>query len=368
MPSYTEAEKLVRLQQERRKKLLMVGFTKTYVMNRMIRLGNFLDMRQTQEVPIMVAPPTGGAWWAKGDNLPEGQRGQKAMGYWSNRYAAVATTWDEFEAWEEEGDPMKLWDLLDMKEMETAWALRRLIESGMWNGTGGKQPDGIVYAIEKRAPNAQTSVITGVDKSAKAWWRNQYVQMTANAGYVAPGSRLPAIILALSQLLDQTTIGTNTVSDLVTNRSVFSVIRRAFHEMSTDFHMMSKVEDANFGFEHFIFEGKMLAWDANCPSDSIYALPLTDSPQAWRTNNTNDKTFMDSDIDEVGVKKFLDLDTNVAILRHPNIRRRAIAPRNSPRSTIMAKWIMDSFNIGWKSMPRCGVVGSDNGSRLSTWR
>jgi hypothetical protein len=365
--AYSEVNEYISAINDRRKQLILVEFLKSYLLYRMLGLGNRLKVYDVQEVPIYTSPPVLGTWINKGDVLPEGHRGQKVMGYWNNRYVVVPTTFDLLENMQREGDPARMWDDMDLLEVETSWALRRTLCSAAWNGTGGKMPDGISYAIEKRAPSAQTSVITGINKATKTYWRNNYVQLTTNAGYIAPGTQLPAIFIALLTLIQNCTIGSNSPSDLIADRATFNLMKRAMLETSTPYHLMTKTEDAKFGFEHFLFDGKYLAWDPSCPADSIYALALSDDFEQWRLNNPNDKAMMDRDLDEVGANKFMDLDGNTALLFHPNIQRRNIEPRTGLRTMVSTKWIIDSFNLGWKSMARHGVLGSDNGSRLSTW-
>ena len=368
VPAYTENSQLINAINIRRKQLILQEFLKSYLFYVLLGLNNRMPVYDVEEVPLYISPPAMGTWIDRGSTLPEGQRGAKAMGYWNNRYVVVPTTWDALEMMQREGDPARMWDDMDLLEVETSWALRRTLCNAAWNGTGSLQPDGISYAIEKRAPNAQTSVITGVNKAQKAWFRNNYVSMSQNAGYIGAGTNLPQIFISLLSLIESCTNGANGPSHLISNRKVFSVLKRCMLETSTPYHLMTTNNDANFGFETFVFDGLQLAWDPACPSDSIYALPLQDNVQAWRLNNKQDKATMgDRDLDEIGVKKFLDLNGNIGMLYHPNIQRRNIEARSGLRTMVYSKWIIDSFNLGYKTMNRCGVLGSDNGSRLETF-
>jgi hypothetical protein len=365
---YTETERAITLLANRRDKLILQEFTNSYLYYRMIRSGNTINIpSESLEVPMYLGSPSNGTWWNTGDVLPDGVSGRNAMGYWTNRFCVVPCSWDEFEQWKLEGDPSVIFDQMAIREMEMVWAMAKLLANGMWNGTGNKMPDGITYAIEKRAIGSQIRTISGIDKSTKMWYNNAYVQLANNFGYTPPNSRIPAGLAKFMELQTATTIGAMACSDFITTKSIFNMFRKAMIEVSSAFTMMQSRDSAEYGFENFQVDGSTLAWDSYCPADSIYALSLQDVRQQFRLGDKRNKQSYDADFEELPKKSFIEIGGSMAIARHPRIRNRAIQPRNAVRRMLMSKWIMESFNLVYSRMQNLGVAGSDNGSRWSTW-
>ena len=364
---YTENLALIEAIEDRMKKLVVQEMTKNYLWYRLKSAGNVMKVYDTKEVPFYIAPPQLGKWIVKGDTLPDAQSSAAAMGFWTNRFVVVPSGFDMLEMMQKEHDPSQVIDRADLRAAEVAWALRRTLASAAWNGPGGKQPDGISTIIEAAAPASQTAVVGGVNKASKPWFRNQYVQLTANFGSIAAGTVLPAGILAALSLIEQCTIGTLVPSDLITTKAVFSLFKRAMLEMSTPYHLITERKAATFGFQNFMFDGSYLAWDPQCPADKLYALHLSEVFDSDRTGDPRDKTKLDADLEDIGKSNVFDLNGSFAIIKHPNIDMRRIAPRSPYRQLQQTEWVMDSFNIGVMRLSDNGVLGDNGGSKLSTW-
>jgi hypothetical protein len=364
---YTENQELIFALDERSKKLVVQEMLKSYLFYRLRQAGNKMQVYDALQVPFYIAPPQLGKWIDKGDTLPDGQTSAPAMGYWTNRYCVVPTGFDMLERMQKEHDPNQVFDQMELKALETAWALRRTLSSAAWTGSGGKQPDGLSTIIEKAAPAAQTAVVGGVDKATKAWFRNQYTQLTANFGTIAAGTTLPAGVLALMTLIQQCTNGTLIPSDLITTKACFNLFKRAMLEMSSSYHLMTERKTAEFGFQNFIFDGMYLAWDPSCPADSIYALHIDETFDPMRTGDPRDTAKLDRDIEDLGKSSIFELNGSLSTIFHPNIQMRRIAPRSPYRQLQSTEWIIDSFNLGVMRLSDQGVGGSDNGSRWETW-
>jgi hypothetical protein len=316
---------------------------------------------------MYISPPAAGKWYGTGDDLPDGGQSVKVMGSWNNRYCVVPTSYDLFEQMKLEGDPTVVFDAIELREMEAAWALSRMLALGFWQGTGGKQPDGVAYAIEKRAPGSQTATITGIDKSSKRWYNNQYVQLKNNFGYIAPGSRIPAGILAFLELQSKTRIGQMAASDFITTEAIFKTFQRAMMEMASLNVMMTTVNDAELGFEAFRINGSQIGWDSYCPDDSIYALSIDENRQSRYMGDKRNKTLMDTFLEQNPKTRYMDMKCGIGIARHPKIDNRAIEANVNSRNMISSKWIITSFNPVFDKLSNQGVAGSDNGQRWSTW-
>lgn len=363
---YTENLRLIEALDERMNKLVVQELNKSYLYYRLRGAGNVMKVYDAKQVPFYIAPPQLGKWITRGDMLPDAQATAAAMGYWTNRYCVVPSGFDMLEMMEKEHDPNQVWEQADLRSAEVAWALRRTLSSALWSGAGGKQPDGLSTIIEKAAPGSQTAVVGGVDKATKAWFRNQYVQLTASFGTIAAGTTLPAGILAAMTLIQQTTVGTLVPSDLITTKACFNLFKRAMLEMSTPYHLITERKTAEFGFRTFTFDGMRLAWDPSCPADSIYSLHIDEVFDPDRTNDPRDKAKLDADLEDIGKNSVFELNGSLALIKHPNINMRRIAPRSPYRHLQSTEWILDSLNLGVMRMSDQGVGGSSS-SYWETW-
>lgn len=364
---YTESLPLIRATADRMQKLVVQQLFKNYLIHRLMGAGNMLKVYETLEVPFYVAPPQLGKWIGKGDTLPDAQSTLPAMGYVTNRYVAVPNGFDMLEMMEIEHDPSKVIDMSDLKSAEAAWALYRTIAAAVWSGTGGKQPDGLSTIIEKAVIGGQSANVMGVDKATKLWFNNQYVQLADNFGALPTGSTIPWGLIALMDLIDKCTVGTLVPSDVITTKAIFNLIKRAFMEIASVHHMITKREDVDYGFARFRFDGAWIAWDPNCPDDSVYALHIDDQYDGTRTNDPRDKTKLDWDLEKVGATKVFDLRGSLSLVGHPNIQMRPISARSPYRHLTSTEWTLHSCNLAVLRMSDQGVAGSDNGSRWSTW-
>lgn len=363
---YTTNWQLIQATDERRSELVVQELMKSYLWYRMMQ-GNIIKINNTLEVPMYLAPPASGKWFDKGDLLPDHQTTAAKMAYWTNRFCVFPSGYDILEAWQKEGDPAQLFDLEEMRSVELAWSIRRTMASAIFKGTGGKMPDGLETILEKSTPSTQSAVVGGVDKATEKWFCNKYVQLLTSFGYVAPGSSLFAGFLTALQLRDQCTIGTLMPSDMITTRDIFLMFRRGMLEKETVYSLISERKMAEFGHKNFMFDGSYLAWDPNCTADTIYCLHLQDEFDPERTGDPKDKAKLDRDLEDIGVKKPLQLSGPLAIAMHPKINMRKIAPRNPYRQMAQTDWTVTSCNLVCNRLSDQGVAGSDNGSRWSTW-
>lgn len=349
------------------RKLVVQSMQKNYLYYRVREANNTVKCYETVQVPMYISPPSMGTWIERGDPLPDSTSSAIAMAEQTNRFLVVPTSLDLLDQMIHENNPDRLFDTSDLRTMEAAWAIRRTIADGMWNGAGGKQPDGLTTAIEKLAPSAQVATVMGIDKAVEAWFRNQYVQLTANFGFLAGGSSVPAGFLAMLSLIQQCTNGTLKPTDLLTTQAVFEVLRRAMLETSSPYHMLTKYDVAHLGFENFKFYGSFIGWDDGCPADSMYALHLAQEFNPQWTGDPRDKAKMDRDLEDIAHEKLLTLDGSLAMLVSPNINMRRIAPRSPYKQLQQTEWMIHAFNWAYMRMSDNGVLGSDNGSRLQTW-
>tara|TARA_R110002110_G_scaffold40266_3_gene128924 strand:- start:2599 stop:3702 length:1104 start_codon:yes stop_codon:yes gene_type:complete len=366
--AYSEVEDLILELPRRVRMLALQTLTKNYLFYRMRQANSMLQCHTKVEIPFYISAPNLGKWITYGDKLPDTSSRSLARGEVTNRYLVVPIGVDQLRQMENEGNPERIVQDLELAGLEAAWAMRRNLASATWNGTGGREPDGLTTIIEAAAPGSQTATVMGVDKSSKAWFRNKYVQLTNNFGHIAAGTSLPAGFIALLSLIRQTTVTTQRPSDLITTQDVFETIKRGMLEISSPMHMITDNNSAQFGFEAFKFAGSYVAWDPQCPTDRVYSLHLSDSFDPGRaTNDPRDGAKFDTDLEDIGAKGIFDLNASLGIVGHPKIQFRKIAARRPYRELAETSWIITSHNLYVTRLSDQGVASSDNGSRWSTW-
>lgn len=366
---YIDLTPLIETLPNRIRELQVQQFEQSYLIHRLMSAAATVPCFDTIEIPYYISPPTLGRWITKNDILPDATSGQMAMGYESNRYLAIPMSWDIIEQWELEGNPDVMIDRMERMAAEMTWAKWRNFAAAAWSGPGGKQPIGISTAIEKLDPGSQVKVIHGVDKGTEAWFQNGYIQLTSNFGTIAAGSTLPAGYLATQALIDEATVGTYLPTELVTNRDIFKMFKRAANELSTPHHQIQQAGLAKFGFEVVDFDGVPITWDHYCPADTIVALHIgtpNSHPMKVLGDTSKNQQKLDWNFEKID-RKIFNVDSSLGIISHPRVKDRGIAPRSPYRSLQEAKWVVDSFNLFYKRMASLAVADSSGGSMWSTW-
>lgn len=364
---WTDNQRLIEAGFDRIKSIALQEMSKSYLYHKIMSAGEMVDIYTVKEVPVYTGVPASGTWYGRGDPLPEFSPGRTMMGSVETKYVMFPLGRDTFDDMVREGDPSIIFDQEELRAAEQAWAIRRTLSSAIFNGVGGKMPEGLSYMLEKALPAAQVRKITGFDKATNAFWRNQYYQLVSNFGTVAAGTTLPAGILGFLSLKSMCTIGQMEPSDFATTKAIWENFRRAMLEISQPQNFITERKLAEFGHKGFRIDGSDISWDPNCPADTIYALHLKNVKADDKNNAPGAKGLFDTDFEDIGLKSPLTTEGNLAIGMHPRVKMRKLAARSPLRQLAETSWIVTSFNLFMRHMARFGVAGSDNGLRWSTW-
>ena len=205
-----------------------------------------------------------------------------------------------------------------------------------------------------------------VDKGSKAWFRNQYVELTQNFGHIAAGTTIPAGILAAQSLIDSCTVGQSVPTDLVTTKAIYMMFRRAMIEMSSAYHLATEESDMSYGFKSLTFDGVKLAWDPQMAADTLVCTHMGNTKFDNKKMGENGAKY-DGDLEDAAVKNVLELDGGLFMTFNPNVRMRTLESRTPYRELNQTSWLVHSFNIGVGRMSDHGIAGSDVAGRWSTW-
>src|SRR3989304_2248359 len=166
--AYSENTDLIRVLDNRFKKLVVQSYKKNWLYRRLLRAMQVVECYDKIEMPIYLGPSQSGKWIKRGDLAPDAADYKTAMGFFKNRYVIVPKSSVMFDRWESKGNPMKVIDLEDLAQVEARVARCRAVSYALINGIGAPQPDGLSTVLEKLAPASQVGVFGGINKATKA--------------------------------------------------------------------------------------------------------------------------------------------------------------------------------------------------------
>ena len=365
---YTEVSALVYFMAQRRKKLVIQGLQKSWVLNMLVNKARKLEFGgKVLEIPMYVdGPPMNGKWITPSDSLPDPTPSRPIMGYVSQRYFVTPTGFNLLEQWENESDGEAILKQADLRAVESAWSTRRSLQSALFDGIGGKQPDGLQTILQKAAPGSQTGTHLGIDR-ASPFWKNGYVELAQNFGTLAAGTNICAGFLAIDDLIDASTVGSILPSCIVTTKAVMKNVRRGVLEMGTYQQVITRREDVDLGHSTIMINGVPIGWDPGVAADTLLALHINDKPR-MDVNNHPDDTTKYGDVEDVpGTDNIYDLDGSVAVVQNPAIKDRPISAQRAVKGLNEASWSVTSFNLAVPRLSDQAIGGSDNGARWETW-
>lgn len=349
--NYTQIE-LVRAADAFTKRMYAVAFKRDYLGYRIQESASRMEIFRVLNIPFYQEPPVSGDWisTAGTDMLPNSAAlGENVVtGHADNRLFSIGSSWNELEEIQDQGDPSVVWTRVEQRAMETAWALSRAVSSGLVNGLGGRQPDGIFFILEALAEASQTGSIMGLAKSTNAFLRNRFQSLTTKAGYLSYSSQIPALILALINLIAACSSGARVPTDVIGNKAVFDVLRRCFLEMSSAYHLISdELTVANVGIGAFQIEGMRVAWDAYVPTNRVAVLQFSQKLDATRRLGIQMAgEIRDLSLERNVLPSLIDTDSPALMMGfHPAIQGRRLASRQmGAKTNVLSDWIITSAN------------------------
>jgi len=119
------------------------------------------------------------------------------------KWGAIPMTLEWTKKWTNSGSD-RIMSIEERRFRQMMITLRNRLAHYTLNGTGGKEPLGLLLAIEDAAPAAQTQTVGRIAKASKAYWRNQSRQATAGQAFgdVLGGNLVRGIFLILQLITD----------------------------------------------------------------------------------------------------------------------------------------------------------------------
>ena len=151
-------------------------------------------------------------------------------------WGAIPMTLEWTKKWTNSGTG-KIMSIEERRFRQMMITLRNRLAFFTLNGTGGKEPLGILQAIESATPATQTQIVGRINKATTPYWRNQFRQHTAGQAFGDDlgglgGNGLVRGIFTLIQLLTDCRQGRLFPNALFVNAAIHLNVLRAMMLLS----------------------------------------------------------------------------------------------------------------------------------------
>jgi len=188
-------------------------------------------------------------------------------------WGAIPMTLEWTKRWENQGQA-QLMSLEERRFRQMMITLRNRLAFFTLNGAGGKEPLGILQAIEDAAPAAQTGVVGRIAKAGNPFWQNQSRQHTVGQAFGDPlGGSLVRGVFSMLQLLTDCRQGRLFPNALFVNSAIHLNVLRAIGEMFQLRATGSVDTESNMGLAHQAnILGVPVIEEADFPAECAIAL------------------------------------------------------------------------------------------------
>jgi len=190
-----------------------------------------VDGGHTIVQPLFIQESGDITWFTDLDPVGKDFRpGDTAAEYtWS--WGAIPMTVEWTKKWQNSGQAM-IMSLEERRFRQMMITLRNRLAFFTLNGTGGKEPLGLLTAIENAAPAAQTQTIGRIPKAGNAFWQNQNRQHGAGVAFGDTlGGGLVQGVFTMLQLLTDCRQGRLFPNALMVNGAIHLNVLRAMAAM-----------------------------------------------------------------------------------------------------------------------------------------
>jgi hypothetical protein len=186
------------------------------------------------------------------------------------KYIAGSVTISGQEEFENSGDKVRIFNLLDAKIRQLELSLKKEMNSQLFaagTGNGGKDLTGLEAAVEDGATWATYGGIDSSDAD-NSWWRNQYEAFTGTDFATAEGSSTQGLDIMRS-MFTSCIRGNSKPTLIVTTADLYNEYEANVegNKMRT---MSNKLADA--GFMNIEFKGVPMVFDEDCPDNEMLFL------------------------------------------------------------------------------------------------
>ena len=188
------------------------------------------------------------------------------------KYIAASVTISGQEEFENSGDKVRIFNLLDAKIKQAELSLKKELNEQLFaagTANGGKDLTGLEAAVED---GTTWGTYAGIDSSDSdnSWWRNQFLDFdgTYTTFQTDDGGSVEGITAMRKMFYDCTRSGSKP-SLIITSSDVFALYE-GYVEQGQARTMDKKMADA--GFINLSFKGVPMVFDEDCGDDDMFFL------------------------------------------------------------------------------------------------
>lgn len=167
-----------------------------------------LEAGHTIAQPLLIAESGTPTWFKGMDTVAKDFTPGLTEAEYSYSWVSHPTRMEYTTRWENSG-PGRVMSVEEQRFRQTRKTLMNDLAAKKVSGTGGRQPVGILTAVEAAAVGAQTEVVGGIDKSVHQWWNNQFRQLATTVNFGDDVGGISAGVLMYMQLFLDCTVGTS---------------------------------------------------------------------------------------------------------------------------------------------------------------
>lgn len=167
-------------------------------------------------------------------------------------------------------------DFISTRIKNTKNSLKKILSSHLF-GDGSAMDNKALYGIPYyvRADTTSTADVAGIDQGTKTWWRNQAVN-NAGGSYGAWGSATNKYgRSAISDLFIDLTRNEDYPGLGIMHKDVFKKLKKEYAQAEL-YQLGSNQNEKKkyYGSRSFVVDDVEMAFDANCPANTFYALNM----------------------------------------------------------------------------------------------
>jgi predicted RNA-binding protein YlqC (UPF0109 family) len=188
------------------------------------------------------------------------------------KYLSVSISISGKEEFENTGDKVRIFNLLDGKIKQAEESLRiemnrQLFQDG--TGNSGKDLTGLALAVQN---GAAWGTYAGIDRSQTiaTFWRNQYLNFTAaNTSFGTVVGKTTQGISALRTMVNTCSRGNSKPTLIITTQSLYEAYEA---NIEGDKLRFTDTKLGDLGFANLTYKGIPIVFDSDCPSNTMYFL------------------------------------------------------------------------------------------------
>lgn len=346
-------------------KLINIISRSNAVLGQFVRKGmkTSISGGHTITVPLLVNETNDPTWFSGFDQVNKdftpGLTSAEYTWSWVSQAITMALT-DELE----NAGKSRVMSLMETRFRQARHTLLNNMADKFVNGTGGKEPNGLLTAIEAAAPASQTEVVGGIDKSQYSWWRNQYKEHSSakfgtNVAGASSNMFLAAGLVSIMELFMQCAQGPSTPFAFYTNKAIAQNALRAMME-NYGLRGTGHVDDVADTIPHQVaIFGKPIVGTDEIPANT----------GLWLTANNDSGvpglTGLDK-VDELSDASPADLG-GIYVASHSEADMRLLGPYTPNGQHVQTYYLLNSMMIVFENMQQQGRLGVASGKSLDTY-